>query len=631
MSNFYQIKYGYTEGGDFLLKNTNYIGFYNVYNDGSVYTGQYRDAKSYQLELYDNYSSTYNASFYFRDRVFLDNLSLPYDANDVRFDTNEIVNIASINTKLNYIQSNLIYIYSKLFFGDTDVPYNYTNVACISAKSTKFIWHKTRNGSETSPFTLDFMPFSTNKILSTYKQMDNLKRFVNIPFSDGTGSSILAISDTHLVGLTSNKNYTSIDIVLYENVIDNNSTEFCQNLSDLTFDGKYLYVTDSQINSGGQIFKYDVKSYYTNDKAYEFKRFLIKPLGGLGKRNNKNKFNGCDIITSNEKYIFVNDAGNKVIKIYDSNFVYKKSIRYPLTYSTKDMRWRKMNNSLYVLYITDDKKYRLREYADDFSVNSYKEYEFEDSLYKESDFEFYRMCFSQVDSNVFYLISKTNIFKKFFSNPRKTFATFIREKYGQDPTIAWKFQASKWNATKQLWSWGNNQKKFNLKDIYILNYNDGSDTLFVLSESQIFLFKEKTLFNSILRNSKLPFYRNTDVNLTINENVQGLVFNKELFKIYSNIVELKNHLSGRFYFKYDKYGDLRFNNYISLLDNEINQLNVLINFDTKINNNEIISPQVMNRIFEKIIQLEQLLFSYTEPFIENYRSIPNEDDIFYID
>lgn len=631
MASLYQIKYGYTDGGDFLLKNSDYIGYYNVYNDGSVYTGQYRAVTSSALIPYDNYSGDFIASNYFKDRIFADNLSLPYDENDVRFDANEIVNIATINTKLNYVQNNLIYIYSRMFFGDTDVPYNFTKIACISARSTKFTWHTARNGTEIKPFTLDYIPFTTNKTLSVFKEMDNLKRFVTIPFSDGSGSSILAISDTHLVGLTSNKAYTSIGIVLYDQVIDNNSSEKCQNLADITFDGKYLYVTDSQINSGGQVFKYDIKSYYTNDKAYEFKRFLIKPLGGLGKRTNKNKFNGCDIITSNQNYIFVNDSGNKIIKIYDSNFVYKKSIRYPITYNVKDMRWRKMNDSLYVLYITDDKKYQLREYSSDFGAKSFNEYAFEDSLYNETDFEFNRMCFSQVDSNVFYLVSNTNVFKKYFSNPRKTFASFTREKYGQDPTIAWQYQSSKWSESTQAWNWGSTQKKFNLKDIDILNLNDGTDTLFVLSESQIFQFKEKTLYNSILKNTKMPFYRSQDVFLTSNENIQGLVFNKELYKIYSNIIELKNHLSGKFYFKYDKYGDLKYNNYISLMDNEINKLNVLINFDTKINNNEIISPQVMNRIFEKIIKLEKLLFSFTEPFIENYRVLPGKDSVLIID
>ena len=624
----YQIKYGYTDGDDLFLNKRNYKGFYNVYNDGSVYTGQFRADDSQLLEINDNYSGDLIASTYFNDRIIVEEYKLPHSKNDIRFDTNELVNCATINTKLAFLQENLVYIYSRLFFGDTDVPYEYKKVAGIAKDSTIFTWHTARNGSDTRPFTFSNQPFLSTNTLSGYAELDNLKKFIVLPQTTTNNTSILAISDTHLVGLTSNQNFTNIGIVMYENVIDNNSSEMCQNLADLTFDGKYLFVTDSQINSGGQVFKYDVLSYFTGDLAYEYKRFLIKPIGGLGASKNKNKFNGCDIMGSKPGLIFINDSRNNVIKIYNSDFVYKKTLKYKSTYIVKDIKWRKINDSMYVLFDIGDQKFLLREYKNDFS---FIDYEFEDSLYRETDFEFKRMCFSQTDSNVFYLVTNTNIYKKFFSNPRKTFATFIRSKYGQDPAYAWKFQTVKWGQQKSKWSFGSIQKKFDLSDIDILNLNDGRDTLFVLGKSQIFQFKEKTLYNTILKNTKIPYFRTKDVLLTIPENVQALVFNKEFFKIYSNIIQLKNNLKGRFYFKYDKYGDLKYNYYISLLDEEIEKLNVLINFDTRINDNELVMPQVLNRIFEKIIDLETELFHLTEPYIPDFRNIPTIDNVVYID
>lgn len=624
----YQIKYGYTEGDDLFLDRRNYKGFYNVYNDGSVYTGQYRDANSKLLESNDNYSGDLITSNFFSDRTLLNEYKLPHGKNDVRFDTNELVNCATINTKLNYIQENLIYIYSRLFFGSTDVPYQYKKVAAIEKNSTIFTWHTARNGTDSAPFSFSYQPFLSTNTLSGFEEMDKLKKFIVLPQTKTNNTSILAITDTHLIGLTSNQTFTNIDIVLYENVIDNNSFEKCQNLEDLTFDGKYLFVTDSQINSGGQVFKYDILSYFTGDRAYEYKRFLIKPIGGLGQSKNKNKFNGCDIIGSKPGFVFVNDSKNKVIKVYDSNFVYKKTLKYKINYIVKDIKWRQLNDSVYVLFNIGDQRHLLREYKNDFT---YIDYIFEDSLYKETDFEFKRVCFSETDSNVFYLVTNTNVYKKFFSNPEKTFATFTRSKYGQDPNFAWKFQTTKWSQQKIKWSFGAEKKRFDLSDIDILNLEDGRDTLFVLAESQILQFKEKTLYNTVLKNTKIPYFKTKDVLLTISENVQALVFNKELFKIYSNIIQLKNNLKGRFYYKYDKYGDLNYNNYISLLDEEIHRLNVEINFDTRINDNELVVPQVLNRIFEKIIDLENALFEMTEPYIPNFRNLPTIDNVVYID
>ncbi len=625
----YQVKYGYAEGNELFLGNNKYRGFYNVFNDGSIYTGQFRDLTSKKLKIADNYAGDLLASKYFRDRTILDQYKLPYGEADVYFDTNELVNCATINTKLKYIQDNLIYIYSRLFFGDTDVPFEYHKVAGIAKNTTLFDWHTARNSTPSNPFAFETQTFAETNTLSTYSEVDNLKRFIIFPQTTTKNTSILGITDTHLIGLTSNQTFTDIGIVLYENVIDNNSEEKCQNLSDLTFDGKYLYVTDSQINSGGQVFKYDILSYFTGDLAYEYKRFLIKPVGGIGIAKNKNKFNGCDVIGSKPNLIFVNDSGNKVIKVYDSNFVYKRTLKYSIKLEVKDIRWRPLNDSMYVLFNnTETEKYILREYSPSFK---FVDYEFEDNLYRETDFEFRRMCFSEVDSNVFYLITKSNVYKKYFSNPSKTFATFTRQKYGQDPSIAWVFQTVKWKNMKLKWGFGSKNKKIDLFDVDILNLNDGRDSLFVLSNSQILFFKEKTNYNSILKNTELPYFKTSKVLLNIEENVQALVFNKELYKIYSNIIQIKNNLKGRFYFKYDYYGDLNYNNYVSLLDEEINKLTILLNYDTKINDNEIVVPGVMNRIFSKIIELENLLFDLTEPYIPNFRNLPTIDNVVMIE
>jgi hypothetical protein len=180
----YQIKYGYTEGDDLSLREDNYKGFYNVYNDGSVYTGQYRTPNSQELIPQDNFSGDLISSNFFSDRTISNQYKLPYTIQDIKFDTNELVNCATINTKLNYIQENLIYIYSRLFFGDTDVPFEYKKVAAIEKDSTFFTWHTARNSTPSNPFSFTFQSFISTNTLSGFSEIDKLKKFIVLPPND---------------------------------------------------------------------------------------------------------------------------------------------------------------------------------------------------------------------------------------------------------------------------------------------------------------------------------------------------------------------------------------------------------------------------------------------------------------
>lgn len=103
-------------------------------------------------------------------------------------------------------------------------------------------------------------------------------------------------------------------LVLSTDVIDNYSNQKCLNLEDIKFDGRFIFVTDSQINGGGQVFKYDISSYITNDEIYEFNRFLVEQIGGAGTETRTDKFSGCSVLGVNESSVWVYDSGIKQLK-----------------------------------------------------------------------------------------------------------------------------------------------------------------------------------------------------------------------------------------------------------------------------------------------------------------------------
>ena len=74
-----QIKFNYTLSGEFTLPDgSEYVnGYFNVHDNGDVYTGRYYDSYSIKLESISQYSPDYYKSKYYKDRYVFDTLELP--------------------------------------------------------------------------------------------------------------------------------------------------------------------------------------------------------------------------------------------------------------------------------------------------------------------------------------------------------------------------------------------------------------------------------------------------------------------------------------------------------------------------------------------------------------------------
>lgn len=523
----------------------------------------------------------------------------------------------SISLKLRDMDHLEMYIDDLKYTFDVALkPYKWHHVAVARAGYTFRVY-------------IDGILVGTNRI---FTEMDNLKRFVIIPFTNKTGFSLMGITDTHLIGLTSNSSFTDISLpLLYTNVIDNFSSERCQNLTDITFDGKYVYVTDSSINKGGQVFKYDVTGFYATDPAYETNRFLVRPLGGLGGKKDATKFKGCGVVGSKEGIIFVADDGNSAIKVFNRDLVWQKTILLPKgSQKVLDIRYRGIDDRMYFLVLNDAEKFVM--YGYDSAYKKQSAVVFEDDLYEEIDGAFDRLVFSEQDSNVFYVLTNSSVYKKFFSRPQKSFAVFRREKFGQSPVFRWDLETLPWNFDNKTWESGDKQSSIITRDLAVLPSDDGVDSLFVLgTKGAFFHFSEQTAYATVLREPSIPFYNFDKIKLEQTENVQALTLNKELFKLYSNIIQLKNVLQGKFSFEYDGYGNLIYKSYMYLLDEEMSKLNVEVDFNSRICDNEIIQAGTMNKILLRVYEIHQILLQLTKPYVLNYRNIIANENILLID
>lgn len=626
-----QIKFNYTLSGEFTLPDgSEYVnGYFNVHDNGDVYTGRYYDSNSIKLESISQYSPDYYKSKYYKDRYVFDTLELPNKLEKILIEPNEIVNSGMLNKKIEFLHENLIYTYSKMFMGSTDVPVeNNVYTLCNFLGDNKFNWFN-KNDPNTRSFVFGYL--SAVPELQKYSEFDKIKRFVSIPFQDNSGISFLTITDTHLIGLTSRIDQDGIlydpSFILYTNVIDNFSEETCKNLEDITFDGRYLYVSDSKINGGGQIFKYDITTFVKNDPIFEGKRFLVEALGGYGILDSKNKFKGCTVINASTDELWVYDSGNNVIKIFDNNFIWKKTLKLPNTgkYTVIDIRHRKLNNHVYVLYQNDydpsKPTFGLFEYTKQYKLIG--NYVFEDILYDVSDKRFNRMSISEQDSNVFYVITDNTVFKKFFSKPEKTFAVFARENLYPEDSLYWDLTDTNWDELDDTKIW--NYSEFfsfgiKTKDIFINPNSGNKDDIYLLTSGAISHLRERTDYISLLRDTNLNYYNYNRIKFEKTEYNQSFVFNKEFYKLFSNIIQLKNSLKGKFFAEFNNYGDVVYKDYIYLIDEEINLLNIEMDYNSFVNDNEKVEPNVLNRLFTKIYEFQLILLELTNVRLKNIKT-----------
>jgi len=641
-----QTKFNYTSGGEFKkVDESSYVGYFNIDDTGNAYTERYFSKTSETLYSVSQYSTDYYRSTNFKDRNVFDVMSLPYSIEEIIIEPNEIVGYSVLNKKIEYLHNNLIYLYSQLFMGSTDVPIDLNvNTLCNLIGTNNFGW-ETKLKQINNNRIFGFGPLGSNPTLSGYKEFDVMKRFVVIPFEDNKGIGIFGISNTYFVGLTStiseDGQLSGAAFTFYTNVIDNYSNELCKNLEDIKYDGKFLYVSDSKINGGGQVFKYDITGYITNDAVFENKKYMIEPIGGSGSVDRMNKFKNCTVLGANNGEIWVYDSGNNAIKIFDSNFVWKKTLKIPSTgnYSVLDIRYRKMNDHVYVLYKDssdeNNPQYGLFEFGN--SYNLIKTYVFTDILFKDTDAQFNRMAISEQDSNVFYVITNNSVFKKFFSKPEQTFAVFNRDKFYPDDTFIWDQIELEWDNLRDYETW-NYAEFFTINlttnDIYIAASKSNKDDLYFMGDTYISHLNERTDYLSLLNNDALPYYNYKSIKFENIEYNQSLVLNKEIYKLYQNILQFKNNLKGRFYAEFDKYSDLKYKDYIYLTDEEINTLNIDIEYNSFINDNELVQPNVINRIFSKIYNYEINLLNLTQVKFKNLKTwvdLQNGTNIYPID
>lgn len=623
-----QTKFNYVSSGLFTtLTGGEYSGYLHVIDNKSAFSEKFPSDISEPLLPTSKFAADLYISEFNRDRVVDDTLTLPYKLNDIVIEPNEIVNFFTLNTKISYLFENLLYTYSKLFLGSTNVPVNLTHTYGVTAKTLNtgaqtvggLEWVKNTPTSQPSFISITGTP----SLSGGYAEIDNLKKFVVIPYDDKTGYGILGISDTHLIGIEVNSDFTSTSVVLYTDLIDNNTDERTRYLADISFDGnKYAYITDKTVN---QVYKYDVQGFFNNDTSIEFKRYLVETIGGLGSANQTSKFNAPTVIGASPTNVLVYNSNTNIIKVYNSDFIFQKNITLNIKpeFVVKDIGHRKINNHFYML-VNDESltKTYFQEYDESFT--KINEWEFEDTKQlQENESLFVSFSFAEQDSNVLYALTNSRVFKKYISKPDKTVATFSTNNFSGTVYPIWNLQGTDWETTEFTWNFSS-QFLTNtvLTDIIVLPLTTNDEDVFVLANSRIFHFCENTIYDTVLQDPYISYYNLENIKFNKDEYVQYTTFNKEFFKLYKNTLILKDLLIGRFSGNYDYFDILRYTGYRYITNDEFNNISLPTKLDAFINANELVQSGVVNQILTGIYQIQSNLIELANVHATNTINIP---------
>lgn len=613
MIDYSSIKFGYTNGKDFALTGFDYAGYYHVV-DGNAYASRQLDG-IVSLNNKNTFAADLIESSFFKDRLLVDNLNLPYNfEQDILIAANETCNGRVLNDRLYKLYKNTLYVYSKCFIASNDIPHGYDRAAgCLSAAPA---WIPQQITDQTT-----FTPFSAAGLT----QVGRATEFKVVKISDDVGYAFLGISPTNFVALSSDLNLNTFAVTNINSYVDVNSDLQFLQLSSCSIAGNFMYICDAKQNN---VYKYDVSGFFKNDTPTINKKYLVAAIGGEGNALAKTKFNAPDLIYANDAInrVYVHDRGNRCIKIYDNNLSYIATRAFTAGVSTvaRAFEYNATYNKMYVIVENISNKQNILQVCTaDLIVE--QEYIINDALIPDEIFK--GIQFSQNDSNIMYMITNVNVFKKFVNRPADTIGKWLFYRSGFVNDHIWNNEFSRWNRAKWRWNDGGVwvRKGNTVNSFCLLSTPLDADEIFVfagyLNESfnRINHYTENTQYTTVLGSIDRQNYSIENVRINDKEMIQAFVLNKELHKIITSILYIKNYLVGRYAASYDYIGNLVNEGITGFTQQEFDSFSINNFSNLYVHDNEIASsPGTINRIFKQIWNIQNSILNLTSTKVSNF-------------
>jgi hypothetical protein len=431
--------------------------------------------------------------------------------------------------------------------------------------STTLKWYTTSDFLSSS----QFLPLATTQ----YKNLDNIKTVTGgINYLTAPDRYIIfASTGTDIVVIAGNTDLTSTTVLLSTTTTSIFSNVYFQNITKLVLDPNtnYLYAVDSGANL---IYQFNATGILSNDNILNNKLIFLNSIGGFGDYDGDSLFNNPLSLTIYNSNIYVLDSGNSCIKQYDINLNWLSTQRlfrdfnnnYPIDIS--------VNNTGNIYVLTDNNK--LISYSNNFTTKTITD------LLAPVQGEYYKNIeTSNVNGDIFYLISNQNVYKKFYSSIDDIIGSYIFYRFnvsaGEDIKAFIPLINTKDSDSNVIFSTYNDAGKFSM---YCDNIN----------------------LDTVLATNNFDIYSLDSIQIKVDEYVQNWVFNKSFAKLLSNHIRLRNLIFSRFLYEPDSRGNLAYRGTRYMMPDELG----IITFDQKLINsigcNEIFQNIIVNRVLKII-------------------------------
>ena len=638
MIDYTTYKKKFTAGGTFTLTGSDFIGYVAV----DVKSGEAREAETGKLLVGSNtYETDLFLSPYYKDRVVGDlDLKLPKTLDECTFSINDNFNYELLKSKLDNIKDNNTYAFSRLFIAANELPYanTVTFAAITSVSDTTF---RTINSNDiTAAEFINTIPFSQSNALSSVGEIIEVSS--QIDRSNADHFALFAVTSSTFISMTGSS--TNLNIVEqstgYET--DDENELSCKELAGIATNKNYAFVSDKANNV---VIKYDITGFTSGDVAKSLstdtllgqRRNFIELVGGFGGATRQTKFNAPTIVACDDQEIAVFDSGNRVVKIFDINFNFITSIN-SLNLNAETFGSMEYDPDFGVLYIIT---YAISEitgfntaYLYRFSTTNQRDIErveLKDSLQPGEVVK--EVSFSKASSNYWYFTTQRSVYKKFKTRPAEVIGSFGPSKQFlidfqlADKTVnnRWNYQDVYFKDARFLWNLqdatNSDEGAAGIIDNDVNGFNifqgpSGNDKVILSTNSRFYFFNEPITkaYEKVIKGDNYNNYGKSVVSLNKEEYIQTSTINKEIYKIFEDILIIKNNIIGRFRGKYknnvlvlDDYGyNLDFSKFIQTDFENI-----------AIHSNEEALVEVLNRSFREIYAMQLNIINLITTDIES--------------
>lgn len=621
----------YTDGDEFTfnsvdannrLVKTNYVGYYHTM-DEVIMTDRIHNSSSLVLSAVNNISAEYIIKRFEFERTVADPLSLPNTREEIYFQPNEFVNQNTINLKFKMLYDNFLTLYNFGFIANNNFGAGYTGFIGLTGVSNT-------DAVTASPLTpvngmqeLYGLNFVTDTADDGGGNVGLGMNFGVVGDAKPTGYTMAATNGFEVMGMESQAREpllkqtpedvfltffspSALNIFTFQNNGEDSTVNFVlstdraggefsqpyQSITDITSNQTdTLYVADSYHN---QIFRLYIDPILNVSRINAANYDLIN-AGGLKLNTIGNDFlsGGTNIYFDtydNELYIYNDGGGN--VTVTDENLLFKR--RYSTTLlsggNVADFAINEIDGLIY--FLLDDMS--ILTVPKSFTGNTERVYQVNKLRTGEVP---RRIVFSQNDSNVYYVATSKNVYKYFLRT-------------GQDGYIG----DYDWVNTTNIAFTGTDQV---INDMKILPEDETYDSLFIFDKNntnnglnRLLRFTDSNTTQTVLNNPKFKIFDFDQIKVD-NEYFNNLSFNKSIKKLIYNLDNLSENIQSKFKFRYDTEQIPRFTTCLTLSSPN----NYDISYSNFVGVNEVITPQVFNRVLEHVIQ-------YQEMILEDLRSIP---------